>query len=110
MASSITTTTVSFTEARSNLSELVNQVAREEANVVIEKHGVPVGVIVSPREFRLLERLAERERLQIEAMRRMSAAFEDVSEEELEREVNRALAEVREEMRAERGTVVKTVG
>lgn len=102
MAETISKTTVNFTEARSHLSELVNQVAREETRVVIEKHGVPVAVIVSPRDLRRLEVDVEREKRQIEVITRIGEAFADVSEEEIEREVAKALAEVRAEMRAER--------
>jgi prevent-host-death family protein len=100
-------TTVNFTEARSHLSDLVNRVAREETRVVIEKHGIPVGVLVSPRDLRDLERMAERRSQQIEALRRIGAAFADVSDEELDREVSKALAEVREEMRSEREAAAK---
>jgi prevent-host-death family protein len=102
MSTTLPKTTVNFTEARSHLSELINQVTREETRVVIEKHGVPVGVIVSPRDLKDLERMAERRTQQIEAFRRVGEAFADVSEEEIEREVAKALAEVRAEMRAER--------
>jgi prevent-host-death family protein len=107
MAETISKTTVNFTEARSHLSELVNQVAREETRVVIEKHGVPVGVIVSPRDLGKLERVDEREAQQLEAIHRIGEAFADVSDEEIEREVAKALAEVRQEMRAEREAAIK---
>lgn len=107
MAERILKTTVKFTEARSHLSELVNQVAREERRVVIEKHGVPVSALVSPNDLRDLERLAERRQQQLEAFKRIGEAFADVSEDEIEREVAKALAEVRSEMRAERASVAK---
>jgi prevent-host-death family protein len=107
MVESISKTIVNFTEARSHLSELVNQVAREETRVVIEKHGVPVGVIVSPRDFRRLEMQAAIDKRQMEAITRIGQAFTDVSDEEIEQELRKAQAEVREEMRAERDT--KTV-
>jgi prevent-host-death family protein len=108
VSDTVSKTTVSFTEARSHLSNLVNKVAREEMRVVIEKHGVPVGALVSPRDLRDLERIAERRSQQIAAMRRIGAAFADVSDEELDREVSKALAEVREEMRAEREAAAKS--
>lgn len=102
MTETISKTTVNFTEARSHLSELVNQVAREETRVVIEKHGIPVGVIVSPRDFRRMEVQNEIERRQMEAITRIGQAFADVPDDELERELRKAQAEVREEMRRER--------
>lgn len=104
MAETISKTTVNFTEARSHLSELVNQVAREETRVVIEKHGVPVGVIVSPRDLRFLEAQAEIEKRQMEAITRIGQAFADVPDDELERELRKAQAEARAEMRRERDT------
>jgi prevent-host-death family protein len=90
-----------ISDVRSQLNQLVNRVYRRETRVIVEKSGIPVAGIVSAEDLRRLKQLdveiAERWRV-LEAMR---APFRDVPSEEIEREADRALAEVREEMRAE---------
>jgi len=90
-----------ISDVRSQLNHLVNRVYRRETRVIVEKSGIPVAGIVSAEDLRRLKQLdaeiAERWRV-LEAMR---APFRDVPSEEIEREADRALAEVREEMRAE---------
>ena|SRR5215218_5692724 len=96
------TQTINASEVRQNFSSVINRVARDEARVIVEKSGVPVAVIVPARELRWLEEidadLAERRRI-VEAMR---APFRGIPAEEIEREAEKAWAEVRAEMRAER--------
>lgn len=93
---------VGAAEARRRFAELVNAVASGERRVLIEKSGVPVAAVVGPRELRMLER-ADRERAEADAaLARMRAAFADVPPDELQREIDKAVAEARAEMRAER--------
>lgn len=91
-----------FTDIRQNLSQIVNRVARRETRVIIEKSGVPVAAIVSTDDLRRLGEMDARRQEQIDAMGRISDAFAEVPLDELERQVAVALAEVRDEMRAER--------
>ncbi|MBI4310880.1 MAG: type II toxin-antitoxin system Phd/YefM family antitoxin [Chloroflexi bacterium] len=96
------TRTLKATEARRQWDALLDQVSKEKARVLVEKDGVPVAAIVSPED---LERLVEYERRREEGFKvlhEISAAFKDVPREEIEREVDKAVAQVREEMRRER--------
>ena len=67
---------------------------------VIEKDGRPAAAIVSPADLEALQRLEHQREEAFKVLDRMSAAFADVPEEELEREIELALAEVRAESRA----------
>jgi len=94
--------TMKASEVRDKWSEAVDTVANDRARIRIERSGIPVAALVSPRD---LEWLAERDRRLAElreTVEQMRAAFADVPEQEIEREVAKALEEAREEMRAER--------
>lgn len=94
--------TVEVDRARQRLGELVEAVTRDRVRVRLARDGRPVAALVSARDLDWLERL-ERERAeQFKVIDRIQAAFADVPGEEIEREIAKALAEVREEMRAER--------
>lgn len=87
--------TIKSSEAKQTWSKLLNRVFRREARVVVEKNGIPVAALISPEDLKLFERLeAERDR-DLAAIERLSEAFKDVPPEEIEREVARAVAEVR---------------
>ncbi|MEJ7763217.1 MAG: type II toxin-antitoxin system Phd/YefM family antitoxin, partial [Thermomicrobiales bacterium] len=97
--------TITATDARREFARVINRVARNEVRVVVEKSGVPVAGIVSAEDVRRLDRLdqLERERAaRFGVIDEMRAAFAGVPAEELGREAERALAEVRSDMRAER--------
>jgi prevent-host-death family protein len=88
-----------LTEAKQRLSQVVNEVARGESRVVVEKSGLPVAAIISIEEYRRFKsqdeaRRSERKAL-FERLARFSDAFRDVSDEELERELANARATVR---------------
>lgn len=88
---------LSVSQARQHFSETLNRVYRGEARVIVEKSGIPVGAIVSPRDIKDLQRMDE-DRLQgWEAVERLRKAFSDVPEDELEREIENAIAEVKAE-------------
>lgn len=96
------TQTMTVDDAGARFASLVGDVRRHATRVVIEEAGVPVAAIVTAEDLVELARLDERRaecRRVLEAMR---APFRGVSPEEIERETAKAVAEVREEMRAER--------
>jgi prevent-host-death family protein len=99
----LTTETMKFTDARQQLSQVVNRVARHETRVLIEKSGVPVAALVSAEDLRRLNELEARRQEQIAALGRISDAFADVPIDESERQVELAVAEARAELRSERG-------
>ena len=89
-----TTETMSVSEARKNFSDVVTRSMRGEGRVIVEKSGTPVGAIVSIGDLRRLEEL-DREWAEIEdVFRRTQAGFRGASPEALEREIEKAIAEV----------------
>ena len=97
-----TTQTMTATDARQHFASAINQVARHETEIIVEKSGVPVAAIVSIEDYRRLKEQDAKRAQDFKIFDEMRAAFADVSEEELEREAKKALDEVRAEMRAER--------
>lgn len=51
--------TVPFTEAKSHLSELVDQVQHEHERVLVTRNGVPAAILLSPDELEELEETIE---------------------------------------------------
>jgi len=87
--------TMKISEVRGQFNSLVNQVFRRETRVVVEKSGIPVAAIVSAEDLRRLDRWETQRDADFAVIDEIRAAFADVSEEEIEREVDRALAKVR---------------
>lgn len=81
-----------FTNIRQHFSEIVNQVARQERRVLVEKHGAPVAAIISPEDLKRLDRLEDEERRRLAAFRAISERFTDVPLDVLEREVAKSIA------------------
>ena len=99
------TQTIAASEARQHFSQLLNQVFRREKRVVIEKSGVPVAALVSADDLEHLRRFEEQRREDFAVVDRIREAFRGVPAEEIEREVARAVAEVRAERRASAHTL-----
>ncbi|HXH57938.1 type II toxin-antitoxin system Phd/YefM family antitoxin [Iamia sp.] len=81
-------TTLSLSEIKARLSEIVDQVEREHDRVVLTRHGVPAAVVVSPADLQALEDtldlLSDRSALaEIETARREVAAGDVVGADEL---------------------------
>ena len=91
--------TVNVSEARAQLSQLLNQVYRHERRVIVEKSGIPVAAIVSANDLERLRQLDERRRRRIEVLTASWKAFEGEDPDEIEREVARAVVEMRREGR-----------
>jgi len=97
-----TTETISVSEARKRFSEVLTRSSRGEGRVIIEEAGTPVGAIVSMDDVRRLEEL-DREWDEIEdVFRRTQSGFEGIPPDEIEQEIDRAIAEVEADYRAER--------
>jgi prevent-host-death family protein len=93
--------TVTATEARQHWSDVVNEVARGESRILVEKSGLPVVAVVSARDMERLRDYEEQLRERWDALAVFSERFKDIPLEELEAEVDKAVAEVRREQRAE---------
>lgn len=88
------TETSNVSETRKHLSETLDRVHRREARVVVEKSGIPVGAIVSMDDLARLNRIDEDRQKLAEVMAQVSRKFEGVPQEELDREVEKAITEV----------------
>jgi prevent-host-death family protein len=96
------TQTVKASQARQEWSQLLEKVSRGEARVLVEKSGVPVTAIVSIEDFRRLKQYERQRAERFKIRDEIGAAFRVVPEEELEREVAKAEAAAREELRREK--------
>lgn len=91
-----------LTDARAHFSELVAEVHRDGTRVAITKAGIPVANIISPRDMERFKRLeADREK-DFEVFDEFSRQLAAIPDEEFERELAKALKEVREDMDRER--------
>src|SRR5215211_9346521 len=95
----VMTQIVKASEARAQWSQIINKVARRQARVIVEKSGVPVAAIVSADDLERLDRLEQQRAERFKALDATREAFKDVPDEELEREVARAIEQVRAENR-----------
>jgi PHD/YefM family antitoxin component YafN of YafNO toxin-antitoxin module len=82
--------------------ELIDLVRRDDARIVVTDGDTPVAVLVSTADLQHLEQLDDNRRALAEAIDRLREAFKDVPAEEIEREVAKAIREVRAEDDRER--------
>lgn len=89
-------------EVRENWREVIDTVSSNTSRIRIERSGTPVAGLVSARDLEWLalrdQRLAELQAV----VARMRDAFADISEDEIEREVAKALTDVRAERQPNR--------
>ena len=69
---------------------------REETRIVVEKSGIPVAAIISAEDLKRLDRLEKERSDRLQILDEVKAAFKDIPESEIEREVDRALTRVRQ--------------
>jgi prevent-host-death family protein len=100
-----TTQIMKISEVRGQLNSLVNQVYRRETRVVVEKSGIPVAGIVSVDDLRRLDQLDKQREADLALVDELRNAFQDVPDEEIERESDRALNQVRDEIHGEQEQV-----
>jgi prevent-host-death family protein len=93
------TKTIKASVARQQFSQLLNAVFRGESRVVVEKSGIPVAAIIPAKDLDLLARLEAERAEQFKILDVIGEAFKDVPPEEIEREVKRAITQVRREKR-----------
>ena len=88
--------TMSVSESRKQYSEILNRVYREKEQVVIEKNGIPVAAIVPMSVVRDAKMTEERRAAALSSLREVQEAFAGIPQDELERELEAALAEAKE--------------
>ena len=91
------TQTVNVSQARQEFAQLLNKVFRRETRVIVEKSGIPVAAIVSAQDLQELQRLEKQRAGAFKVIDEMRDAFADVPDEDLGRQVDRALSQVRAE-------------
>jgi PHD/YefM family antitoxin component YafN of YafNO toxin-antitoxin module len=91
--------TLSPAELRSDLDTVLARVAQNDSFVVVERDGRPVAAIVQAQELERLRRLDDEWRRPFAVIDQMRAAFADLSEEDIERDVADVIARTRAEAR-----------
>ena len=93
------TQTMKASEARQQFSQVLNKVFRGETRVVVEKSGIPVAAIISAEDLELLNQMESQRAEHFKVLDEIREVFKDVPDEELEREVSKALTAAREKHR-----------
>jgi prevent-host-death family protein len=91
--------TMKASEARQNFSQLLNQVFRGETRVLVEKSGIPVAAIISAQDLDRLNQLEAQRAERFKALAESWMAFDDVSVDDVEEEVAKAITAARQKQR-----------
>ncbi len=86
-------------DVRAQWSQLLNKVFRNQTRVVVEKSGIPVAAVISAEDLQRFTQMEEQRNERFKALDKMREAFKDVSPQEIEQEVRKAISEVRAEKR-----------
>lgn len=84
-------------QARSGWSKVLDQVYRDKMRVVVEKSGIPVAAIISPDDLERYRRLEEQRTADFSIFDEVGALFRNDDPDVIEREIGKAIAEVRAE-------------
>jgi prevent-host-death family protein len=103
-----TTQTMNVSDARQQFREVLDRVYRKETRVVVERSGIPVAAIVSTDDLQRLDRYDRERAARFAGLSRIGGAFADGPVEELERAVERAVAETRARARREVAEAAET--
>lgn len=104
-----TTETMSASETRKRFAETLNRVRETDVRIVVEKSGIPVAAVVPLDVLRDAEDREQRRQEAIDSLKRAQAGFLDVPDEEAEREIAKALDEIKQEQRMARRIVAALV-
>jgi prevent-host-death family protein len=89
------TKTMTITEVENDLSGVVNGVHHGKTHVIVEKSGVPVAAIISAADLGRFVRYERTRAERFKVLDELREAFKDMPVEEIEREADRAVAEIR---------------
>ena len=84
--------------ARQQWSQVLNKVFRNQTRVIVEKSGIPVAAVISAVDLQRFTQLEEQRKERFKALDRMREAFKDVPTEVVEREISKAITQVRSEL------------
>ncbi len=90
-----TTRTVAISDLGSNLTDLVDEVSRQESRVIVEHAGTPVAALVSAEDLRRLDRFDRAWEERTKALESFGAAFANEPTAEIEERVGRIVAQFR---------------
>jgi len=93
-------TRMSAFDARRKFGKVLDSVAANGNNVIVERHGVPVAVVIPIADYRKSERLREQARARFFERAQQIAERVNLDPEEAEALVAEAVAEVRAARRA----------
>mgnify|MGYP000612017236 CR=1 FL=1 len=95
MSSLIPTESLKFTEARPQLSSILDRVFHREARIRLYKGNTPVAAVVSIEDLERLEIYDQERDACFAELERIMQPFAKIPPEELEAEIAKAIAEVR---------------
>lgn len=82
-------------DVRMQWSQLLNKVFSGKTRVVVEKSGIPVAAVISAEDLKRFIQLEEQRNERFKALDKIRESFKEVSSEELEREINNAVTQIR---------------
>lgn len=97
-----TVETMSVSEARQRFSDTLNRVREEDVRIIVEKSGIPVAAVVPISVFEGDEQRERQRQEALDALKSAQSGFVDAPEEEIERELAKAIAEVKQERKLAR--------
>lgn len=86
-------------DVRAQWSQLLNKVFRNQTRVVVEKSGIPVAAVISAEDLQRFAQMEEQRARRFKVLDRIGEVFKDVPEKEIEKEVKKAISQVRAEKR-----------
>lgn len=95
--------TMDASEAARDWSRILDTVSREKTRVIVEVNGEPAAALISSVDLERLGRWELEEAHRLEILERFREPFRNVSPAEIEREVAKAIAEVRADGPGDRG-------
>lgn len=90
------TRSLNISVVKNTLSQVVNDVYRTDARVLVEKSGIPVAAIISADDLARFARLEQERDERFAVIDRARAAFADVPADEIEQATDRIIARDRE--------------
>ena len=93
---SLATQSVDMSDVPIQLPSLVESISKRKTRLRIDDHGVPIAAVVSIPDLLRLEQWDREKAAGRKALEEFGAAFADVPLEELEAQVTRIIAEIRQ--------------
>lgn len=87
-------------DARQQWSQLLNKVFRDQTRVVVEKSGIPVAAVISVEDLGHFIKLEEQRKERFKSLDRIRETFKNISASEKEKEVAKAVIQVRLEKKS----------